>query len=706
MSVFFVAIPLCLGIAMACNMPMESGLISGISGGIVTGLISGSHTSVSGPSAGFVSVVIDASSHLGGYSQFLLALVIAGFFQIIFGIAKLGRLSNYIPSSVINGLMVAIGMILFLKQIPHLVGYESVPSGDFDFIQRDHHNTFSTIIEALEHIDLTATLVGLISLVLLFWMDGRQKGLIKFLPPSLLVVIIGAAMSYFANSSNIHWLFVESHKFVRIPDGSAGLGISHVFHHPNFTHINLEVVKYAVLIAVVTSLEAMLGIQAGDKLDKQKRHTPKTREMVAQGCGNIVSGMLGGIPITSVVVRTSVNVTSGARTKVATIVHGVLMLFAMLIAPKYINLIPMSCLAAILIFSSYKLIVSTSVDKLYKKGLRYFIPFVATVLCILFSNVLIGVAIGLALGLIFVIRANYVKSFSYVAQKYHAGEVLRIALPQEISFLNKPSLVRLLDSIPDRSSVVIDAGATDYIDHDALEAFQEFTKVRARLHHIKVSTVGFKKHYNIENRMHITATVSKETQVNTTPAGVLAILKEGNKRFRSSNRMQYDFRAQVRETSTAQNPLAVILSCMDSRATPEIIFDLGIGEVLSIRIAGNVANEDIIGSMEFGCSALGAKLIVVLGHTSCGAVNAACSGIKLGNATSLINKIEAIAVSCNHLNLEKSALVDEVARINVNKTAQELIQSSTILKEMIGAGKIAVVSAMYDVKTGKVLFEV
>lgn len=702
MSVFFVAIPLCLGIAVACKMPIESGLIAGISGGIITGILSGSHTSVSGPAAGVVAMVLQISGVIG-YSNFLLVVILAGVFQIFFGIAKLGRLSNYVPSSVINGLMVAIGVILLLKQIPHLVGYDKIPSGDFNFIQFNEHNTFSTIFHALNHIDITATMIGISSLSLLFWFAHRPNNFItRIIPSSFFVVILSSCAVYLCNNSNIPILFLENTKVIYLK-GTEGGSMLQMMNYSNFANINLEIIKYGLILAIVVSLETILSVQTADKLDKQKRHTPQTREMIAQGCGNMVSGLFGGLPITSVVVRTSVNINSGGRTKVSAIIHGILLLILCLTTPKFINYIPISCLSAILIFSGIKLIKSASIPKIYKEGWQYFLPFLATCVCIVFTDILTGVLMGLVFGIFFVVKTNYVKSFSYIIHKYHAGNVLNINLPQEISFLNKPSLVRLLDSIPNDISVVINATNTDYIDHDALNAIREFTKVRSKLHGIKVSTIGFKRHYDIENKMHITATISKEAQENMAPSDVLNILKEGNKRFRKNYAIRHDFQSQLKQIVMNQHPIAIVLSCMDSRSAPEIIFDLGIGEILGIRIAGNIVNEDIIGSIEYGCKVLGVKLVVVLGHTSCGAVDAACSNTKLGNATKLIEKISAIIPTCSHIQ-DKKELIDEVAKINAQKTAEEIENSSEILHSMLNDKKIDIVSGIYDVKSGKVVF--
>ncbi|QED23387.1 bifunctional SulP family inorganic anion transporter/carbonic anhydrase [Candidatus Deianiraea vastatrix] len=701
LTVFLVAVPLCLGIALACKVPIEAGLFSGISGGIVTGLVSGSQTSVSGPSAGFVAVVLDAISHLHSYNLFLCSVIWAGIFQIIFGFLRLGRFGNYIPSSVINGLLVAIGLILILKQIPHLFGYEATPTGDFDFLQGDDSNTFTEIFKAIQHMDMGALIIGLTSLVTIWFMNRYGKRLTKYVPASLFAVFVGILLAWhFQTHTKGTRLEMSNAQLVNIPSGS----LSKIFHFPAFSGFaKLDVIKFGLTLAIVISLEALLSVSAGDKLDRQKRHTPVNRELIAQGCGNMASGLLGGIPLTSVVVRTAINVDSGGKTKFATISHGIFLMLSVLCIPRYMNMIPLSSLAAVLIYSGWRLVVNTNLKRIFKNGKQYYIPFVATTLFIMFTNVLIGVCAGMALGFVFVLKANYVKSFSFKKYKYHAGEVLKIHLPQEISFLNKPSLVHMLDSIPKKSSVIIDASHTDYIDQDALDAIKEFKKVRAKLHHIKVSTIGFHRTYDIENRMHITSSVTKEVQKNITPQEVLVLLKEGNKRFATNNRIGHDFKAQMTETAQAQNPLVVILSCMDSRAIPETIFDLGIGEALIVRVAGNVTNQDITGSLEFGCKVLGAKLVLVLGHTECGAVKAACDNGSLENATPLIQRIQRSVHKCNHVH-DDAKLVNEAIKMNVVDTAAEILEMSNTLTEMVKNEEIKICGGVYNIKTGYVEF--
>jgi len=705
LTVFLVAIPLCLGIAVACKTPIESGLIAGISGGIITGSISGSHTSITGPSAGFVAVVIDAISSLQNYHAFLCAVIFAGIFQILFSVLKLGRFGGYIPSSVINGLLFAIGLILVLKQLPHLFGYNATPTGDFEFLQADNKNTFSEIFHAIQHIDIGAFIIGIGSLLIIWWCTKYKRKLVRIIPASLFAVIFGIIMTLYCQNyaSNII-LQIHHSQLVNLPyqPSSFTQTIHQLIHFPDFASINWQVIKFGMIIAIVVSLEAIISISAGDKLDKQKRHTPINRELIAQGLGNIVSGFLGGIPVTSVVVRTAVNVESGGRTKIATILHGVLLIIAMLFIPKYINMIPLSCLAAILIHSGLRLMITTNLKLIYSKGSQYYIPFICTVIFIIFSNVLTGVSIGVFIGFYFVIKTNYIKSFSFKKYTYHAGEILKIHLPQEISFLNKPSLVKTLDSIPNKACIIIDATNTEYIDQDSLDAIREFKTVRAKLHSIKVNTVGFHNIYNIENRMHITASVTKEIQKNITPSEVLSLLKEGNSRFATNNRIGHDFKAQMMETSIAQNPLVVILSCMDSRAIPETIFDLGIGEALIIRIAGNITNHDITGSIEFGCKVLGAKLVVILGHTMCGAVKAACNHEELENATNLIKKIGDIVKKCT--SKDENLLLNEAIELNVKETKNEILSTSKTLFQMKQDNEIDLVSGVYDIKTGIVKF--
>lgn len=472
--VFLVALPLCLGIALGSGAPLFSGIIAGIAGGIVVGSLSGSHLSVSGPAAGLTAIVAVAIGKMPAFDAFLLSGLIAGILQVVLGFVKAGSLGDYVPASVIKGMLSAIGIILILKQAPHLVGYDADFEGDYEFAQKDTHNTFSGIYNALEKITPLAVIIGLSCLAIYIIWDkvlAKKARLFQLIPAPLVVVLAGVLLnSLLTNGSSF---VLREGQLVSIPIANNVNGFFSFFTLPNFSYLKLPVVwTTAVTLAIVASLETLLNIEAADELDPYQRVTPTNRELKAQGAGNIVSALIGGLPVTSVVVRTSANLNAGAKTKFAAIMHGVLLLLCVALIPGLLNLIPLSALASILIYTGYKLAKPSIFIELYKKGFDQFAPFIVTIAAIIFTDLLIGIIIGIAAGLFFVMRSNFKSSLLVVndENKY------LFRLRKDVSFLNKPLLKTKLETVPENSYVLIDISRADFIDKDVIEVINHFMK--------------------------------------------------------------------------------------------------------------------------------------------------------------------------------------------------------------------------------------
>lgn len=468
--VFLVALPLCLGVALASNAPLFSGIIAGIIGGIVVGLGSKSHLSVSGPAAGLTAIVAAAIITLQSFEAFLVAVVIGGMIQVALGFLKAGVIGDYVPNNVIKGMLAAIGLILILNQFPHLLGDDSHFETD-ESVPQDKGNIFSNFINAFAHVTPIALLIGGVCLAFYFvWekLVANKKGFIKMIPAPLLVVFIGVGLNYiFQNSGNA----LKGEHLVVIPQASSASEFFSFFKQPDWSFItNSQIWITGLTLALVASLETLLSIEAVDDLDPYQRVTPTNRELKAQGLGNIVSGLIGGLPITSVIVRSSANVNSGAKTKVSTILHGTLLLLCVAFIPAILNLIPKSALAAILIFTGYKLAKPSLFINFYKKGWDSFLPFVITIVAILMTDLLKGVIIGIGVGLFFAFRSNF-RSAVFVVND---DNKYLFRLRKDVSFLNKAIIKRKLEEVPENSYVFIDTTRADFIDRDVVETIEDF----------------------------------------------------------------------------------------------------------------------------------------------------------------------------------------------------------------------------------------
>ncbi len=490
--VFLVALPLCLGIALASGAPLFAGVLTGIIGGIVVASVSGSQLSVSGPAAGLTVIVFSAIAQLGSYQTFLLAIVLSGILQIILGLVKAGTIANYFPSSVIEGMLAAIGIILILKQIPHAVGYDADFEGDESFDQGEKGNTFSTLIAAFSRISYGAVIISALSLLILIYWPRVKK--LSLVPAALIVVVVGIILNQLFDGSA---LAIKDEHLVRIPVVNSLSEFTSLFVFPDFTQIgNKDVWIVAATLAIVASLETLLSVEAVDKIDPIKRVSPTNRELFAQGLGNVTSGLLGGMPLTAVIVRSSANVNAGARTKMSAIYHGIWLLVALLLIPTVINLIPLSCLAAILLITGYKLAKIGLFTKMWKAGYSQFIPFVVTVLAVVFTDLLKGVAIGMMVSIYYILRNNLRNPYFYHISSVGDKKVTVFKLAEEVSFLNKAAIQYTLTHLPKETDVQIDGTNCRYIDPDVLEVIHNF-KHNAYTKAIIVELVNIKDRYDI-----------------------------------------------------------------------------------------------------------------------------------------------------------------------------------------------------------------
>ncbi|KYG71715.1 MFS superfamily sulfate permease-like transporter [Roseivirga ehrenbergii] len=477
--VFLVALPLCLGIALASGAPLFSGLIAGIVGGIVVGMLSKSSLSVSGPAAGLVVIVLSAIDDLGGFQGFLLAVVMAGIIQVALGYLKAGIIGLYFPSPVIKGMLAAIGLILILKQVPHLIGFDADAFGEMEFMQQDGSNTLSFLVSSFDHIYLGSLIVGLISLfILIAWGSNfiKQNKFLKGVPGGIIVVTIGVLINYLFGVFYPD-LSISGDHMVNIPVISGLDSLGAVFQFPDFSLLtNINVYITAFTLAIVASLETLLCVEAMDKLDPHKRRTPQNAELKAQGVGNIVSGLIGGLPITAVIVRGSANIEAGAKSKMSAIFHGILLLIAVAIFPTIMNMIPLASLAAILIVVGFKLTKPALYKQQFKLGREQFVPFITTVVAILFTDLLIGILIGMAVGIFYILKANYKVPYHYEEEKQVStnNSKIRLELSEHVSFLNKASLQLTLEHLPHNSNVILDGSRSTKIDYDALEVIYNF----------------------------------------------------------------------------------------------------------------------------------------------------------------------------------------------------------------------------------------
>jgi MFS superfamily sulfate permease-like transporter len=477
--VFFVALPLCLGIALASGAPLFSGLIAGIIGGVVVGALSGSKIGVSGPAAGLAAIVLSAITDLGSFEVFLVAVVLAGIIQILFSILKLGIIAYYFPSSVIKGMLTGIGIIIILKQIPHFFGLDKNPEGGWDFFQSDGQNTFSEILNIGEYLQTGSLIVGLIGLgILLLWDKVlSKKGKIFTVIQGPLVAVAVGIIFYILTKGNSA-IGIESSHLVSVPVPDSIDSFIGQFSFPDFSAItNSAVWIVGFTMALVASLETLLCVEATDKLDPDKNVTPTNRELLAQGTGNLISGLIGGLPITQVIVRSSANIQSGGKTKLSAILHGLLLLLSVLIIPNLLNKIPLSVLAAVLLVVGYKLAKPSVFKTMWNAGWRQFVPFIITVV-ILQYNLLLGVGIGLAVGILITLFQSFKNShfLHKVEEDTNSEHHVKMTLAEEVTFFNKATILKELDALPNNTYLELDVRKTNYLDYDVIEILEDFAQ--------------------------------------------------------------------------------------------------------------------------------------------------------------------------------------------------------------------------------------
>ncbi len=504
MVVFLVALPLCLGIAIASGAPAFAGVITGVIAGLVVGYLSSSNVSVSGPAAGLIAIVLVAITDLG-YETFLVAVVIAGIIQLTLGLIKAGTISSFFPTSVIEGMLVAIGIIIIKKEIPHAIGYDKAHEGDWFALEKGSETGFFTeLINSINYAHLGAIIVTLVSLAILIAFSKipfLKK--IKAIPGALIVVIVGIIINEVFKASGSSLAISQDH-LVTLPTASNFKEFFGQFTTPDFSGFtNTKVWIVGITIAIVASIETLLCLEAGDKMDPLKRYSSANSELRAQGIGNMLSGLIGGLPMTSVIVRTSANVNAGAKTKLSAIAHGLFLLLAVVVIPGLLNKIPMACLAAILIMIGLRLASPKVFIHMWHTGKHQFIPFIVTVIAVVLTDLLKGVGIGLAVSIIFILRGNMKLAYFFKKEKHHEGETIHIDLAQEVSFLNKAAIKQTLAHIPANSKLVINAANTVYIDFDVLELIRDFLNFGSKDKNISVTLLNFKKAYKMEDAVHV-----------------------------------------------------------------------------------------------------------------------------------------------------------------------------------------------------------
>lgn len=470
--VFFVAIPLCLGIALASGAPLFSGLIAGIVGGILVGIVSGSEVGVSGPAAGLAAIVLTAISDLGSFEIFLLSVVLGGIFQFILGLLKAGIIGYYFPTSVIRGMLTGIGLIIIIKQIPYFFGYDA-----------DMADKSSDVgVSILDSINIGSTLIAFIGMgILLLWEKvlTKKAKIFQLIQGPLVAVVVGILYTYFTSGDSVYGLSTKN--LVNVPKSTDITGLLSNFTFPDFSAIsNPQVWIVGLTIALVASLETLLCLEATDKLDEQKRITPKNRELIAQGLGNMLSGFIGGLPVTQVIVRSSANIQSGGKTKMSAILHGIFLLISVMTIPSLLNMIPLSVLAAILFIVGYKLAKPELFISIFKLGWKQFLPFIITVVGIIATDLLVGIAMGLVFGIYFILVDSYKNSHSLIVKKDSEGkDNYRISFAEEVTFINKGPILKELERLPNEAILELDVSRTKFLDFDILDTIDDFLNINA-----------------------------------------------------------------------------------------------------------------------------------------------------------------------------------------------------------------------------------
>ncbi len=705
--VFLVALPLCLGIALASGAPLISGLIAGMVGGLVTGIASKSHTSVSGPAASLSAVVLTALEVLETFDVFLLALFIGGLIQVILGFLKSGMIADYMPTSIIKGLLAAIGLILIISQLPYALGVELDKSRLLDYSQSFFSGVIETGALVLSSFAPGALILAVSSLLLMiFWEKTALKN-VKWLPPSLFIVLFGVLLNQ-TFKFLLPALYLDGIHLVHIPEINDPTAL---FTFPDFSAIdNFQVWTYAFTIAIIGSIATLLNLEATDNLDPHKRRSPPNQELVAQGIGNSIAGLIGGIPITSVIVRSSVNIEAGAETKLSTIIHGFLLTVSVLFLSTIINLIPLASLAAILLLVGYKLTSYSIITQMYRKGWSQFIPFAVTVTAILLTDVLIGVLIGSASSVFFLLRGNYYNPF-YMEETNPGSKrkTIRLELSNEVSFLNKPAIKRILWNLPKGTRITIDASFSSYIEPDVLEILNDYQTTFARENAIDFTIVGLKDSYAPSNEV----VIDKPAVINRAdlkkPANVLQYLKEGNKRYADGNLVSRRFQNKKLKDFIKDVPLAVVVNCIDMREPLNMLLNTGIGDLIPLKAAGTLLDNHLVHTLEIACREQGAVLIVVLANSDNHLLKNALKRV-LAEPTSPFSPLLVPAIEAGYFSPERfrsedlSHWSDRLARWNAAQAQTKIVHTNAYLRTHINQGKVGLCTAFFHRKDGTIDF--
>jgi carbonic anhydrase len=699
-SLVIVAIPLCLGIAHASGAPLMAGLIAGIIGGLVVGYLSDSNLSVSGPAAGLTTICLASITELGSYQGLVTAVFLAGIMQIIFGYLKLGFFSNYIPSPVIKGMLSAIGLMLILKQVPHLVGYDAEEMGSqtFDITNEEivvpsemepgvHENTITHLLHTVKHLNYAVFAVGFFSILVLVLWDKFFGKKYKTIPGSLIAVLLGTFLSLIINYFHVTDP-IEAEHFVSLPDLFGENAASTHFTLISSTFLGkLSLYKIALTIAIVASLESLLSIEAIEKLDPIRHRINTNKELVAQGAGNMVSALIGGLPITSVIVRGSVNISAGAKTKWSAILHGFFILLFLVLLVPVINQIPLASLAAVLCYTGYKLINPDTFKEQYKRGLYQFIPFLVTIIAIIFSDLLIGVLVGLTISSFFILRENYQ---SPVMRVMDLGLRKRILLGNNVSFLHKYQIIKELEKIEPNSIVEIDGSRTEYIDSDVIDAIKEF-RISCQEKNIELIIGGI---LNMDTKEEVNKQIEESYNK----------LFENNKKW-VKEKTDFD-PSYFKNLSKGQKPEYLFIGCSDSRVPANEITGTDPGEMFVHRnIANMVVNTDInlLSVLQYSVEVLNVKHVIVCGHYGCGGVKAALEAQPLGLIDKWLRNIKDV-YRLHRVEIEAETDPEKKHRLmvelNVREQVFNLMKTSFVQKNRELYGFPQVHGWVYDIADG------
>ncbi len=702
-AVFLVAIPLCLGIAHASGAPLFSGIISGFVGGIVVGGLSKSSLSVSGPTASLTAIVLSGIRDLGSFEAFLLALLIAGVMQTILGFLKAGALSAYFPSATVMGMSVAIGLLLVIKQFPHLIGYDIEEFGveEFDLTREDlnesYHdphegketNSLTVLVHAFQNLRLNVMIVAVLSLISFIVWDRYFAKRFKFLPASLVAIGIGTSTNLFLGNYLPGGVLTQDH-LVTLPVFQNASDLFRQLDFPNFSFWNRSAVwTLALTIALASSLESLLSIEVVDKLDEDNRKTPMSRELIAQGVGNIVCGIAGGLPITSVIVRGSVNASSGATSKLSAIFHGVLIGISVLLFPKFMNQIPLASLASILVMTGLKLSKPTLIKSVFQKGYSQFLPFMVTVLATVLTNVLVGTFCGIIVSLLFVLYEDHRTAILLIENH---GKFRRIVLGENLGFFHKARIKGVLENQPSGIILEIDGTRNLHMDMDIRELIHEFRK-NAYKKDIKVILGG------IPNMQNDIESLKKEMN-----ESYKKLLVNNQTWVEEMNAQDPEFFSRHAE---GQTPQILFIGCSDSRVPVNVITKTNPGEIFVTRNIANVVSVDdmsLFSVVQYAIDALNVKHIIVCGHYGCGGVKAALQGRSTGLIDNWITHIKDVYLKHREeLDvLSDSEKEERLIELNVAEQVVNLYKTGMIQTALAKYGFPEIHGWVYDIRTGQI----